>query len=95
MHAARYGAEDHTSNGLQIVKLIDHENKAEVSILVSVGNNAFDMKVKEVPVSTKYFPEASSTTLKQSVVYGCKTLAVMLRYRLHTTARLKAAIFIP
>ena len=53
------------------------------------------MKVKEVPVSTKYFPEASSTTLKQSIVYGCKTLAVMLRYRLHTTARLKAAIFIP
>lgn len=50
MQAARYGAEDLTSGGLQIVKLIDHEYKTEVSILVSVGNNAFDMKVNGKPV---------------------------------------------
>jgi glycosyltransferase involved in cell wall biosynthesis len=56
---------------------------------------AFDLSIAEVPVSTKYFPEASSTSLRQSVVYGCKTLAVMLRYRLHRGGRLKAAIFLP
>jgi glycosyltransferase involved in cell wall biosynthesis len=55
----------------------------------------FGMRVKEIPVATKYFAEASSTTLRQSVVYGCKTLLVMLRYRLHRGARLKAAIFLP
>lgn len=55
----------------------------------------FEQRVKEVPVQTKYFPEASSTTLRQSIVYGLKTLAVMVRYRLHASARLKAAIFLP
>jgi glycosyltransferase involved in cell wall biosynthesis len=55
----------------------------------------FDMRVTEVPVQTKYFEDASSTTLRQSVVYGTKTLGVMMRYRLHRSARLKAAIFLP
>ena len=55
----------------------------------------FEQRVKEIPVETRYFPEASSTNLRQSTVYGLKTLAVMLRYRLHTSAKLKAAIFLP
>lgn len=50
LQAARYGAEDNTVGGIQIVKLIDHDNKTEVSVLVSVGNNAFDMKVNGKPV---------------------------------------------
>ena len=50
LQAARYSAEDNTSGGLQIVKLIDHDNKTEVSVLVSIGNNAFDMKVNGKPV---------------------------------------------
>lgn len=50
LNAARYGAEDNTVGGIQIVKLIDHDNKTEVSVLVSIGNNAFDMKVNGKPV---------------------------------------------
>ena len=36
-----------------------------------------------------------SINLRRSVKYGLATLSVMLRYRLHQTARLKAAIFLP
>ena len=80
---------------LETVPFLRNSNDFVFDTQVIAQSVAFEMKVKEVPVSTKYFPEASSTTLRQSVVYGCKTLAVMLRYRLHTTARLKAAIFLP
>gem|GEM_PF-533570 len=55
---------------------------------------AFGMRVVEIPVTTKYFPEASSVDLKQSLVYGFKTLGVMSRFRLHESGLLKAAIFL-
>jgi glycosyltransferase involved in cell wall biosynthesis len=80
---------------LETVPFLRNSNDFVFDTQIIAQSVAFDLPVKEVPVSTKYFPEASSTTIKQSVVYGCKTLAVMLRYRLHTSARLKAAIFLP
>jgi len=80
---------------LETVPFLRNSNDFVFDSQVIAQSVAFEMPVKEVPVQTKYFPEASSTTLRQSVVYGCKTLAVMLRYRLHTSARLKAAIFLP
>jgi glycosyltransferase involved in cell wall biosynthesis len=80
---------------LETVPFLRNSNDFVFDTQIIAQSVAFDMPVKEVPVTTKYFPEASSTTLRQSIVYGCKTLAVMLRYRLHTSARLKAAIFLP
>jgi glycosyltransferase involved in cell wall biosynthesis len=80
---------------LETVPFLRNSNDFVFDTQIIAQAVAFEQRVKEVPVSTKYFPEASSTTLRQSVVYGCKTLAVMLRYRLHTSARLKAAIFLP
>ncbi len=80
---------------LETVPFLRNSNDFVFDTQIIAQAVAFGMPVKEVPVSTKYFPEASSTTLKQSIVYGCKTLAVMLRYRLHAHAKLKAAIFLP
>ena len=42
------------------VKLVDHESKTEVSILVTVGNNAFDMKVNGKPASPIIRAESAS-----------------------------------
>lgn len=56
---------------------------------------AFDMVVVEVPVSTRYFEEASSTTFKQSLVYGLKTLGVMGRYFVHRTGMSRSRLFLP
>jgi glycosyltransferase involved in cell wall biosynthesis len=55
----------------------------------------FGMRIEEVPVPTKYFTDASSTSLEQSLVYGVRTLGVMLRYWLHRKSWLRAAIFLP
>src|SRR5947209_5169440 len=50
MQAANYSAEASKSGGLDIVRLKDAAHKTEVSVLVSIGNNAFDMRVNGKPV---------------------------------------------
>lgn len=44
---------------------------------------ACGFSVAEVSVPTRYFPEASSVNFRRSVVYGVKTLNVVVRYLLH------------
>jgi glycosyltransferase involved in cell wall biosynthesis len=44
---------------------------------------AWKMRIAEVPVATRYFPEASSASFRQSLVYGIKTLVTMGRLVLH------------
>lgn len=42
-------------------------------------------RVAEVPVPTRYFPQASSASFVQSVIYGLSILRLLLRYMLHTS----------
>jgi glycosyltransferase involved in cell wall biosynthesis len=44
---------------------------------------AFGLPVVEVPISTRYFAEASSVGFRTGVVYGLGTLLTALRYVLH------------
>jgi glycosyltransferase involved in cell wall biosynthesis len=44
---------------------------------------AAKLRFQEVPIVTRYFPEASSINFRRSVVYGVGVLAVLLRYALH------------
>ena len=44
---------------------------------------AFGFRIAEVPVTTRYFPQASSVGFRRSVVYGLGTLQVAMRYVLH------------
>jgi glycosyltransferase involved in cell wall biosynthesis len=43
----------------------------------------FGLPVVEVPISTRYFDDASSVGFKAGVVYGLGTLNTALRFRLH------------
>jgi glycosyltransferase involved in cell wall biosynthesis len=43
----------------------------------------FGFKIVEVPARTRYFPEASSASARQSIVYGVKTLGAAGRLVLH------------
>src|SRR6266850_3172035 len=43
----------------------------------------FGFPVREVPVPTRYFPEASSVNFRRSVEYGLDVLWLLLRYVLH------------
>lgn len=50
-------------------------------ILVQAAHQG--LRIKETPVPTKYFPEASSAGFVASVVYGLSILALLSRYLLH------------
>ena len=43
----------------------------------------FGFRLTEVPVATRYFPEASSVNFRRSVTYGLATLNVVRRYLFH------------
>lgn len=45
-----------------------------------------DFKIKEVPVPTRYFAEASSTSFAASVRYGLSILVLLARYALHRSS---------
>jgi hypothetical protein len=51
------------------------------------------MRITEVPVATKYFPEASSASFGQSLVYGVKTLVTMLRLAAHRSGLIRSRLF--
>jgi glycosyltransferase involved in cell wall biosynthesis len=55
----------------------------------------FKFKVAEVPVTTKYFKEASSVNFKVSMIYGIKTLICLLKYILHKLGIIKCKLFNP
>ncbi|HEX2148664.1 MAG TPA: glycosyltransferase family 2 protein [Actinomycetota bacterium] len=54
---------------------------------------AFKQRIVEVPIHTRYHPEASSTSMKANIVYGLTTLAVMVKYRLHKAGLVKSRLF--
>lgn len=66
----------------------------EVPFLLNSDNFVFDQemlvqalhlgfRIKEVPVPTRYFPEASSANFVASARYGVSILALLVRYGLH------------
>jgi glycosyltransferase involved in cell wall biosynthesis len=55
----------------------------------------FGFRIAEVPARTRYFPEASSASASQSIVYGIKTLASAGRFLLHRSRILRSRKFMP
>jgi hypothetical protein len=52
-------------------------------ILVQAADRGF--RIKEVPVPTKYFLEASSANFVASCIYGLSILLLLIRYQMHRT----------
>ncbi len=55
----------------------------------------FGFRIAEVPARTRYFPEASSASATQSIVYGAKTLGAAARLTLHRRGILRSRKFMP
>ncbi len=51
------------------------------------------MRIAEVPVPTRYFPEASSASFVQSSIYGLSILWLLLKYQLHRSGLVKQRSF--
>lgn len=43
----------------------------------------FGFRTGEIPISTRYFKEVSSTNLKENIIYGTKTLITLIKLILH------------
>lgn len=54
---------------------------------------AFGFKIEEVPVPTRYFPEASSVNFRRSVTYGLATLNVTRKFWLNKQGIRRYPIF--
>lgn len=55
----------------------------------------FGMRIAEVAIPARYFLEASSVNFRHSVIYGLKTLRLLLVYRLHRAGFFRCALFEP
>ncbi|HWM90326.1 MAG TPA: glycosyltransferase family 2 protein [Thermoanaerobaculia bacterium] len=51
------------------------------------------MRLREVPIATRYFDEASQIGFGRSVVYGLSILGVLFRYKLHKKGIYRSRIF--
>jgi glycosyltransferase involved in cell wall biosynthesis len=51
------------------------------------------LRVHEVPVPTRYFPQASSASFVQSSIYGLSILWLLFRYKLHRRGLLRCRQF--
>ena len=67
---------------LDSVPFLRNSNDFVFDTQVLLQAAAFKFKVGEIPVSTRYFPEASSVDFKVSTVYGLKTMYCLGRYML-------------
>jgi glycosyltransferase involved in cell wall biosynthesis len=54
---------------------------------------AFDQRVVEIPITTRYFAEASSTSMRANIRYGLGTLWAMARYWLHRSGLVPSRLF--
>jgi glycosyltransferase involved in cell wall biosynthesis len=45
------------------------------------------MRIREIPIQTRYFPEASQVGFRRSVVYGLAVLGVLIGYKLRRRKR--------
>jgi glycosyltransferase involved in cell wall biosynthesis len=55
----------------------------------------FGFRLGDVPVPARYFPEASSINFRRSLVYGARTLEVLVRYAAHRARLARSPLFLP
>lgn len=56
----------------------------DTEIIIQVKHAGF--RIREIPIPTRYFKEASSIGLRQSIIYGTQFLITLGHYMLHRTA---------
>jgi hypothetical protein len=71
---------------LQTVKYEENSNDFVFDTEIIAQGMACDLTFQEVPIVTRYFPEASSISLRRSISYGFGILGVLVRYELHKSA---------
>lgn len=80
---------------LETVPFMRNSNDFVFDTEILVQAVEFGMRIEEIPVTTKYFKEASSVNFKNSLIYGFKTLWVLVKYLLHRAKLISCRLFLP
>lgn len=68
---------------LQTVRLVENSDDFVFDTEIIAQGMGCNLTFQEVPIVTRYFPEASSINFQKSVFYGFGVLIVLLRFWLH------------
>jgi glycosyltransferase involved in cell wall biosynthesis len=70
---------------LETIPFLLNSNRFVFDTEIIAQTVAFNFRIAEIPVPTRYFAEASSVNFSNSVIYGLGTLRVLLNYLLHAS----------
>lgn len=79
------GFRAYTRKYLETVRLEENSDGFIFDTEIIAQGMANNLTFQEVPIVTRYFPEASSIKFGRSVVYGFGILGVLMKYWLHKT----------
>ena len=80
---------------LETVRFMENSNDFIFDTEIIAQGMMSKLTFQEVPITTRYFPEASSINFWRSVVYGLGILKVLLQYSLHRLGWLRIRKFEP
>ena len=80
----------------EVLERINYHNNSnnfvfDTQVLAQAVYSGF--RIGDVPIPTRYFPEASSIDLKRSIVYGLGTLGVVIKYLLQRSRLYRFKLF--
>ena len=79
------GYRAYTHDAIQSMNLATNSDRFIFDQEVVAQAVALHLRIKEIAVPTRYFPQASSALFVQSSIYGVSILYLVLRYWLHKT----------
>ena len=80
---------------LEKVRFMENSNDFIFDTEIIAQGMMCKLTFQEVPITTRYFPEASSINLRRSIVYGLGILMVLAKYWLHRVGWLRFGKFEP
>jgi glycosyltransferase involved in cell wall biosynthesis len=83
------GFRAYTRKYLETVRIDENSNDFIFDAEIIAQGMANNLTFQEVPIVTRYFPEASSINFGRSVVYGFGIIGVLIKYWLHKTGLIK------
>ena len=89
------GFRAYTRKYLETVQLEKNSEDFIFDTEIIAQGMANHLTFQEVPIVTRYFPEASSINFRRSVVYGFGILGVLLKFWLHKTGLISIKQFLP
>jgi glycosyltransferase involved in cell wall biosynthesis len=80
---------------LETVRLAENSDDFVFDTEIIAQGMACNLSFQEIPIVTRYFPEASSINLARSIMYGFGILGVLLKYQLYKSNLVRFSQFEP